>query len=201
MPVPPLPIRWIGHSFPAAQRHTLVCDVSRNMHLKPNHSALLEFYCAQRAGFRPAEAYIASRIGVTPRWTRKLRQQLADLGVIGVDAEGVYIDWNRLRIYATLDPKQTSRKAFALPIPTRAARTHDAVKYLTCGIDKAVSILSSLSEDGYARLLFDVARVSAQTYEDPSLEPHVDLDPALEERVGEALLAKDEWLFGEPLPF
>lgn len=199
MSVKPLPIVWIGRPQPQVTED-LVRDVSRSLHLKPNQTALLLFYCHHMQGFCPSEAMIAEAIGCTGRWVRKLRQQLADRGVIGVDDYAVYIDWNRLRQYAMLDPVMTLGRATALPIPTRTIRTRDALRYLTCSIPEAVAILGSLSAEGAMRLLRDAQHVP-EYVEELELPPSPQNEEEIAAFIQLAIDHKADWIADDPLPF
>ena len=199
MSVKPLPIVWIGRPQQQATED-LVSDVSRSIHLKANQSALLLFYCQRTQGFRPSETMIADAVGCSGRWVRRLRQQLADRGVIGFDPYAVYIDWDRLRQYAMLDPVMTLGRATALPIPTRTIRTRDALHYLTCSVNEAVAILGSLSAEGAMRLIRDAQRVP-EYVEERELPQSMQNEEEIAALVQRAIEHKADWIADNPLPF
>lgn len=63
------------------------------------------YYCSQANGFTPARLRIENQTGIAFNKISEIRQGLVKRGLIQYDAqEGfIFIDWNRLRIFAMLD--------------------------------------------------------------------------------------------------
>lgn len=93
-------------------RESLVSLCSSALHLCKGEEALLRFYAAMSDGFRPAVKFVMRKTGLSRCYVFKLRNQLIEHGLIAVTDDAVYIDWNRVRLFSTLDPELTRGKCF-----------------------------------------------------------------------------------------
>lgn len=93
----------------------IATKAAKATHMGRGEMALLTFYAACGNGFRPAAEHIAESIGVTEAYVYILRQALLSKGVIDVTSDAVVVNWPRIKILASLDPKLTSKEAWIKP--------------------------------------------------------------------------------------
>ncbi len=98
-----------------------------NLRLSGQAKRLMTFYADQADGFTPSLEWIHQNTGLNGKDISKIRQQLVDNCFIHYEANrAIELDWDRIRLYATLDKEMlpTKRgKAFIAPIgsiPTSA---------------------------------------------------------------------------------
>ena len=111
----PLRLRHL-HTLRQDSRKSLVSSCSLALHMSKGEEKLLQYYAKQQDGFRPSLLHISNTIGVTTRQVKYLRIMLSKHGVIKVDTECVYIDWERIRLFSTLDPAMTSKHCTIAPV-------------------------------------------------------------------------------------
>ena len=82
----------------------MIRDAARNIHMRKQAVALLEFYASHVNGFRPAAKFITAQTGIPANKIYEVRQRLVDYGLIAYRSYAgfVYIDWHRIRTYAAL---------------------------------------------------------------------------------------------------
>ena len=134
--------------------------------LKPGESALLLFYCAQSSGFRPSISLITKRTDLGKRAILRNRQLLVEDGLIAVWKNCVFIDWERIRLFASLDrsmvPKQRSRRTIAPVIIRRNGRRFTDRFLLQCHsmpIDSLCGVLSSMTDEDFDEWKSGMSRI------------------------------------------
>lgn len=111
----PLRLRHL-HTLRQDSRKSLVSSCSLALHMSKGEEKLLQYYAQQQDGFRPSLRRIADLISVTPRQVERLRLMLVQHGIAKLDSECVYIDWERIRLFSTLDPAMTSKHCSVAPV-------------------------------------------------------------------------------------
>ena len=91
----------------ACERPDLLNDCCAALHMNESEAKLLSFYAEQKNGFAPARALIESRTGIRANKVSAVRASLVKLGVIAYGNNTITVDWERIRLFATLDPEQT----------------------------------------------------------------------------------------------
>lgn len=86
------------------------------LHMSKGELALLQFYSECQNGFRPAVKLIAEKTGMNRSQIFRCRTRLEEHGVVKVEDDVVLIDWNRVRLFSTLDPRMTHKKASIAPV-------------------------------------------------------------------------------------
>lgn len=94
----------------------IVANVSKVCHMGKGEAALLLFYATCSDGFTPAAKFIAEKIGVKPNYVHALRNALEAKGIVFVQDKKVVLDWKRIKILASLNPKYTTKDGWVKPI-------------------------------------------------------------------------------------
>lgn len=71
---------------------------------------LMRFYVDHASGFRPSLKMIIEATGLDGNNVSRTRALLVAYGLLGYDGKTVYVDWVRLRAFATIDVKQMGKK-------------------------------------------------------------------------------------------
>ena len=98
------------------------------MRLSGQAQRLLLFYADQAEGFTPSLEWIHQNTGLDRKDISKIRRQLTDNGFIRYEQNKVIeLDWNRVRLYATLDKKMLPTKRGRAQIAPVGSIPHDVV--------------------------------------------------------------------------
>lgn len=140
----------------AADNRGELCSLcSSSLHVSKGEAALLRYYAAQSNGFKPALQHIANILGISRFHVQRARKMLEAHGVICVDEERVYIDWERIRLFSTLDPSMTSKRCFVAPVKMKkcAYKVYIPRSFLlklrTCSQEEACRVFSSMPHEKY----------------------------------------------------
>ena len=88
----------------------IVTAAAENMHLTDYATRLLLCYANQANGFRPALRFISRETGIHVKTISRRRKELHEMGFILYSSDAILIDWNRIRLYSTLDPELTNKR-------------------------------------------------------------------------------------------
>lgn len=94
----------------------LISIVAKTMHLTKGEAEILSVLCAQQHGFSPSAKFLMAKTSMSHGGIYKARTALNRMGIIGESDTHIIIDWNRIRLLSTLDPKMTSRSAYVAPV-------------------------------------------------------------------------------------
>lgn len=94
---------------------TLTNKAAKATHMGRGEASLLMYYAACSSGYRPAAKHVAESIGVDEGYVYVLRKALESKGVISVMSDAVIVNWDRIKILASLDPKLTSKESWIKP--------------------------------------------------------------------------------------
>ena len=89
---------------PKDDAETLIRSAAINLHMAAGEAALLEYYCKQSTCFRPSVSRIEKSTGLKKCYLLRARRLLEEDGLILITDKCIYIDWHRLRLFASLDP-------------------------------------------------------------------------------------------------
>ncbi len=164
------------HSNEADDRVELVSLCSSALHFSKGETKLLQFYSNCKSGFRPAQSVVAKAISVDRRYVAKIRQRLVEKGVVLLQNNKLFLDWNRIRLFSTLDSSMTSKKDTIEPV----SLTDDSIlkklesQYTKNGlisydIDDLCGLFQSMSENDYIKFLHYVAKHTIKN--DPIRKP------------------------------
>lgn len=98
------------------ERDALCSQCGASLHLSAKELMLLSYYTQQKSGFKPAVSRIISETGLSRRTIFRVRQRLIDLGLIGLHKGRLLIDWQRIRLFASLEPEAISKHPFVAPV-------------------------------------------------------------------------------------
>jgi len=141
----------------AADNRGELCSLcGSSLHMSKGEVKLLRYYAEQANGFKPALQHIANTLGITRRHVERARKMLELHGVIRVDDERVYIDWERIRLFSTLDPACTSKHCFIAPVKLQKC-PHKVyipdksllLKLRTCSQEDACKTFSGMTEEQF----------------------------------------------------
>lgn len=93
----------------------LIATVAKTMHLTKGEAEVLSALCSQQDGFAPSAKFLMNKTGLSHGGAYKVRTALNRMGVIGETDTHIIVDWRRIRLLSTLDPKLTSRSAYVVP--------------------------------------------------------------------------------------
>lgn len=71
---------------------------------------LMRFYSARSEGFRPSLKMINEATNVGEKNISTIRALLVKRGLVGYDGRNVYIDWCRIRAFASLNPRMMGQR-------------------------------------------------------------------------------------------
>lgn len=94
---------------------TLANLAAKACHMDRGEMALLMYYAGQSSGFQPAIKTISEAIGVHPTTVHANRKRLMSKGIVIVVGKELMVDWNRIRILASLDPAMTTSAYWSKP--------------------------------------------------------------------------------------
>lgn len=164
------------HSNEADDRVELVSLCSSALHFSKGESKLLQFYSDCKSGFRPSQIVVANAISVDRRYVTKLRQKLVDRGVILLQNNKLFLDWNRIRLFSTLDANMTSKEATVEPVNLTDGSNLKRLEsqYINDGlisidIDSLCGLFQSMSEDDYTKFIHYVSKHNIKN--DPIRKP------------------------------
>lgn len=116
-----LPLKLIqANLLPQDDRRRLVAKCAKALHMSGNEAALLSFYALQSSGFRPSVQSACKNIGASKSTVLNCRKRLVDHGVAAILNDQLILDWSRIRLFASLDPKMTGRNPKIAPVQTSA---------------------------------------------------------------------------------
>ena len=118
--------------------------------------ALLRFYLEQSTGFAPSVSRIEKTTGLKKCYLLRARKLLEEDGLILLTERFLYIDWNRIRLFASLNPavipKQRAKRQIT-PVRVRTERTFSKETVVNTAylmkIGDLSDWLSRLTEDEY----------------------------------------------------
>lgn len=94
----------------------LCFDCASRLRMSKGERSLLLYYAACSSGFRPSVQLIADRTDLNRSQVFRCRKKLEEHGVVKVLEDRVIIDWNRIRLFASLDPAMTGRHVTIAPV-------------------------------------------------------------------------------------
>lgn len=126
------------------------------LHMAHGEKTLLRFYLEQSTGFAPSVCRIEKTTGMKKRNILYARQLLQEDGLILETDKYLYVDWNRVRLFASLDPtitpKQRAKRQIA-PVRVRTERTFSKETIVNTAYSMKIGDLSDwlsrLTEDEY----------------------------------------------------
>ena len=142
----------------------LATRAAHNLHMGQGEMNLLSFYASCSDGFRPAAALVSEKVGVSKPHIYGLKTMLIQHGLAFTKDGAFYIDWDRVRLFASFDPTKTRKGDFVAPInPITARRITEYSKFdvtwlLSMPLNKIIEIFSAMSEDEYKAVCRSVKR-------------------------------------------
>lgn len=97
-------------------RGFLIDECKKAIHMTKCECSLLKYYAEQTNGFKPSAAHIANKLSTSRRTVFYSRDLLEKHGIIGIDDGHVIIDWERIRLFSTLDPNITGLNPTIKPV-------------------------------------------------------------------------------------
>jgi len=156
---------------------SVIKSATEALSMKPGESALLLFYCAQSSGFRPSISLITKRTGLGKRAILRNRQLLVEDGLIAVWHNTVFVDWDRIALFASLAselidgkpvfPKQRSRRRIAPVIVRRNGRRFTDRFLLSCHsmpVERLCGVLSSMSDEDFSEWKSGMSRIGKRSF-------------------------------------
>ena len=144
------------NSRAADNREELCSLCGSSLHMSKSEVKLLRYYAEQANGFKPALQHIANTIGISRFHVQRARKMLESHGVIKTDDDRVYIDWERIRLFSTLDPQMTNKHCYVAPVQTKkcAYKVYIPDKSLllklrTCSQEDACKTFSGMTEEQF----------------------------------------------------
>lgn len=93
----------------------LTLKAAKAMHMCRGEASLMAYYAACSSGHTPAAKHIAETIGCAETYVYVLRKTLQAKGIITILDDKIYVDWKRIKVYASLNPKKTKKSQFIRP--------------------------------------------------------------------------------------
>ena len=150
----PLRLRHL-HTLRQDSRESLVSPCSLALHMSKGEEKLLQYYAKQQDGFAPAAKRITDETDLSRRQIFYTRLMLVQHGVAKLDADYVYIDWERIRLFSTLDPAMTSKHCTIAPV--RLKKLHHKVyisrelrlRLRSLPVPELCNLLAAMTEEEY----------------------------------------------------
>lgn len=113
--IQPLVIKHINTKS-TDDRNFLIDECKKTLHMSKSEYLLIKYYSEQTNGFRPSATHIANQLSISRRTVFYSRDMLEKHGIIGIEDGHLYIDWNRIRLFSTLDPTMTDNNPTIAPV-------------------------------------------------------------------------------------
>ena len=113
------------HGAAGEARHHLILEAMRKLRIKDEAQRLMLCYVNCASGFKPSTRYIHDKTGIAENNIARARAKLARFGLLCFRDDTIWIDWDRIRLLASLDEHLmgSPRKAFIAPMePPKAKR-------------------------------------------------------------------------------
>lgn len=138
-------------------REELCALCGSSLHMSKGEVKLLKYYAAQSSGFTPSVKRINEKTGLSRTQVYAVRNMLEKHGTVLVDQHCVYIDWERIRIFASLDPKLTGRHFNVAPVKKPDYNIYNIpesflVKLQACTVEQACELLAGMPLPLYEKL-------------------------------------------------
>ena len=138
-------------------REELCALCGSSLHMSKGEVKLLKYYAAQSSGFTPSVKRICNETGLSRAQVYNTRNMLEKHGVALLDQDCVYIDWERIRIFASLDPKLTGRHFNVAPVKKLDYNIYNIpesflVKLQACSVEQACELLAGMPLPLYEKL-------------------------------------------------
>ena len=148
-------------------RESLVSLCASALHMSKGEERLLQFYARQQDGFTPAAKRIMDETGLGKRQVYYARDMLEKHGVAKSHDGCFYIDWERIRLFSTLDPTMTSKDCYVAPVEVK--KLHHKVtlseamkeKLLSCSMTELCELFAAMDEDMYQASVKYLKKVQA----------------------------------------
>lgn len=121
------------------------------LHMGKGERALLSFYAACSGGFRPSLQAIANVTDQDRSQVWRNRAALVKHGIAAERGDSLVIDWSRLKIYASLDPRLTSKRSICAPLEPDYTRMSVA-EFKCAPLPELLARLTLMTEIEYADL-------------------------------------------------
>ena len=136
-----------------------LCDMLKPvLRMSKGEVTLLKFYAKQTNGFRPSAQYIANSINVSRMQVFRLRDKLIDHGLAAKDNKHLFINWDRIRLFSTLDPAMTGKNPYIKKINIKKCYYKDGLipfNFLEYGKqEQVVKYFSAIDEKEYAHIRY-----------------------------------------------
>lgn len=146
------------HSLASDDRKELCLLCSKALHMGKGEAALLSYYAACSDGFSPAVATVCAKTGSSRRQVYDMRTKLCEHGVAAMKDGMLYLDWYRIRTFASLNPFMTSKHCAIAPVNTKKPHynIYNNCKLFaelkSCSQEQAIGILGAMTEEQYDSL-------------------------------------------------
>lgn len=104
------------HAKAKDDQPALVDMVAKAIHLTRAEQAVLKVLSAQANGFAPSLKLLEDRSSYSRQGVINARKALIAKGVVGETKSHLLIDWDRIRLFSTLDPLMTKSKAEVMKV-------------------------------------------------------------------------------------
>lgn len=139
-------------------RMELIKLCSASLHFSKGERKLMEYYSSCSSGFRPSRQLTGEAINVSAQQVHKIRMSLCNKGIMRIENNRMYIDWERIRLFSTLDPRMTNKHCVVAPVRVehdnrivRFAKDCLSGQALALSTEELCDIFESFSEDEYER--------------------------------------------------
>ena len=150
------PVAIIHYNYKREDNFTALADrCSFAMHLAPSEHRLLRYYASCASGFRPAAGLITKALNISEPCLYLARNALVKHGLAYMQDDSLHINWDRVKLFASMDPAKTSKRAFIAPInPYVIARLEEIVKLdpswiLEKSIEEVIADFAAMTEAEY----------------------------------------------------
>lgn len=97
-------------------RNEIIEKASATLHMSKTEKSLLSFYAHCSSGFAPAVSLITAATHINRSQIFRCRSKLIEHGVAATSGNSLFIDWSRLKLFSTLDPRLTSKRMTVQPV-------------------------------------------------------------------------------------
>lgn len=151
------------HCRAADERQALCQLCGAALHMSKGEIKLLRYYAEQQNGFKPALQHIANTLEMNRSQIFRNRRLLEQHGVILVQDDRVYIDWQRIRLFSTLDPALTSKRCYAAPVKPEKCNYKvytfpRKLFFFTAPPEQVCAWFAAIDEETYGRFCKQVQR-------------------------------------------
>ena len=131
----------------------IASDAAAALHMGKGERNLLLFYAGCSSGFRPSLQAIANATGQNRSQVYRNRASLIKKRIVAESADRLKLDWRLIKIYASMDPRMTSKRSVLNFFDSLSSETMTPVEFRSLPLPTLLPRLGALPPASYSGLM------------------------------------------------